>query len=72
MAKARQRAPSCYRKSRRQAGMVRLEVRVRREDGELVRWMVRAPVDLKRLLAEAPLDGVDHERERDLGRRVEL
>ena len=31
-----------------------------------------APVDLKALLAAAPLEGVDLERDRDMGRPIEL
>ena len=93
MSDARQRALARHRSRRQQAGVVRLEVQVRRDDVELVRGVVRAladptreaetrallrarigrpPVDLKRLLAEAPLEGVDLERERDKGRPVEL
>ena len=93
MSDAQQRALARHRGRRQQAGMVRLEVQVRRDDVELVRGIARAladptreaqtrallrervgqvPVDLKALLAAAPLEGVDLERERDLGRPVEL
>lgn len=93
MSDAQQRALARHRSRRQQAGMVRLEVQVRRDDVELVRGIARAladptreaqtrallrervgqvPVDLKALLATAPLDGVDLEREHDLGRPVEL
>ena len=93
MSDAQQRALARHRSRRQRAGMVRLEVQVRRDDVELVRGVVRAltdpareaetrallregvgrePVDLKALLAAAPLEGVDLERERDLGRPVEL
>ena len=34
--------------------------------------VTRAPADLKALLAAAPLEGVDLERDRDSGRPVEL
>ncbi|MGD9507491.1 MAG: hypothetical protein AB7I59_13580 [Geminicoccaceae bacterium] len=93
MSDAQQRALARHRSRRQRAGMVRLELQVRRDDVELVRGVARAladpareaetrtllrehvgrvPVDLKRLLAAAPLEGVDLERERDLGRPVEL
>ena len=93
MSDAQQRALARHRSRRQQAGMVRLEVQVRRDDVELVRGIARAladptreaqtrallrervgqvPVDLKALLATAPLDGVDLGREHDLGRPVEL
>lgn len=36
------------------------------------RFAPRPPVDLKALLASAPLDGIDLERRDDLGRDVEL
>ena len=75
-------------------GMVRLEVRVRKDDAALVRGVVRALADpdreaetrtllrerfgaaktrdLKALLAAAPLDGIQLDRDRDVGRDVEL
>lgn len=36
------------------------------------RFTPRLPVDLKSLLASAPLDGIDLERQGDLGRLVDL
>ncbi|MET0429704.1 MAG: hypothetical protein ABW026_14565, partial [Microvirga sp.] len=75
-------------------GFVRVEVRVRREDTNLLRAVARAlsdpgreaamrtllqaqlppepGIDLKALLAGAPLDGVDLTRPRDMGRAVDL
>jgi hypothetical protein len=93
MSDPQQRALGKYRSRRKQAGVVRLEVQVRRDDVELVRGVVRAladpareaqtrallrervaraPVELKSLLATAPMEGVDLERDRDPGRPVEL
>ena len=93
MSDAQQRALARHRSRLQQAGMVRPEVEVRRDDVELVRDIGReladptreaqtraslrervgqVPVDPKALLAAAPLKGVDLERERDLGRPVEL
>ena len=74
--------------------MVRLEVRVRKDDAALVRGVVCALADpdrqaetrillrerfgaaktrdLQALLAAAPLDGIEFDRDRDVGRDVEL
>jgi hypothetical protein len=73
--------------------MVRLEVRVRKEDAGLVRTVARAlddpdrrpeareklrqaagvagGVDVKALLASAPLAGIDLARDRDVARDIE-
>ncbi len=94
MANAQQKALSSYRRRLKQQGIVRLEVRVHKEDVSLVRDVVSALDDperanetrtllherlgtskttgLKALLASAPLEGVDLERDRDLGRELDL
>jgi hypothetical protein len=46
-------------------GFVRVEVNVRKEDANLIR-------DVAAALASAPLDGIDLDRSRDLGRGVDL
>jgi hypothetical protein len=76
----------------KRAGLVRVELKVRRRDAALLRRIARSLADpdegedlrrilkthaskrvgLKALLAMAPLEGVDLERPRDLGRKVEL
>lgn len=83
-----------HRERMTRAGMVRVELRVRKEDAPLLRDIARALRDpdreaktrallrqrfaerrgrgLKALLAAAPLEGIDLERARDVGRRVEL
>jgi hypothetical protein len=75
-------------------GLVRAEVKVRRQDAALVRRLAKVLVDpiqaqearailnqrfapppsqdLKALLAAAPLEGVDLERSRDVGREITL
>lgn len=69
MSDAQQRALARRRRRREQAGVVGLERQVRRDGVGLVRG---APVDLKALLAAAPLEGLDLECEREIGRPVEL
>lgn len=93
MSDKRKRAVADHRHRLRRRGMVRLEVRVRREDVDLVRNVVRAlddperapetrqtlratigpaaPVDIKALLASAPLEGIDLSRDRDIARDIE-
>jgi hypothetical protein len=78
----------------KQDGLVRVEVKVRKQDAALVRRVakvlgdpirakeVRAMLrlrfapppsqDLKALLAAAPLEGVDLERSRGVGRKIDL
>jgi len=94
MANAQQKALSSYRRRMKQQGIVRLEVRVRKDDAVLVRNVVNAlddPVQasdarallrerfgtgktsgLKALLAAAPLEGIDIDRDRDFGRELDL
>jgi hypothetical protein len=86
-------ALAAHRRRLKRRGMVRLEVRVRKEDAGLVRTVVRAlddpdrrpetrkklrqavgvagEVDIKALLASAPLEGIDLARDRDLARDIE-
>jgi hypothetical protein len=83
-----------HRRQMRQKGFVRLELRVRRDDAELLRGLARAladplrsdavrgalrreagtapHLDLKALLAMAPLEGIDLDRPIDPGREVDL
>ena len=94
MATAQHKALSSYRRRMKNQGIVRLEVRVHKDNVPLVRDVVSALEDpersaearallrerfgvgkakgLKALLAAAPLEGVDLERERDFGRDVDL
>jgi hypothetical protein len=94
MAPVRKNAVAKFRRRLKQRGVVRLEVRVRKDDAALVRGIVAALDDperesetrallreqfgmakaagLKALLAAAPLDGIDLDRQRDLGRDVDL
>jgi hypothetical protein len=93
MSNHHKKAVADHRRRLRQRGMIRLEVRVRREDADLVRNVVRAlddperapgtrrtlrasigsaaPVDIKTLLASAPLEGIDLSRDRDVARDIE-
>jgi hypothetical protein len=86
-------AVTLHRRRLKQRGLVRLEVRVRKEDAGLVRTVVRAlddperavetreklrqvvgsaaAVDVKALLASAPLEGIDLTRDRDAARDIE-
>lgn len=82
-----------FRNRQKRAGIVRVEVKVAKEDVPLVRSVAQALGDparqtdmrrlltaqmtppamsLKELLMSAPLDGVDLERPRDMGRDVDL
>lgn len=94
MSLAQKKAVMAHRRRMKRQGIVRLEVRVGKDDASLVRDVAAALVDprraaatrallreglgaprtvgLKALLAAAPLDGVTIERDRDLGRPVEL
>ena len=82
------------RSRKKQRGMVRVEVKARKEDAALLRSVARALADpargsdtrrllsarfggpdavgLKALLASAPLEGIELDRPRDLGRPVDL
>jgi hypothetical protein len=64
---------------------VRVEVNVRKEDAHLVRGLAVAlsnplretearllKIGLKALLSSAPLDGIELDRSRDLGRKTDL
>jgi len=94
MATAQKKALSNYRQRMKNQGIVRLEVRVHKDNVPLVRDVVSALEDperanearallrerfgvgkakgLKALLAAAPLAGIDLERDRDVGRDVDL
>ena len=94
MATAQKKALSNYRRRMKNQGIVRLEVRVRKDDVSLVRDVVSALEDpdqanearallrerfgagkskgLKALLAAAPLEGIELERDSDGGREVDL
>jgi hypothetical protein len=94
MSEARTTPLDKFRARQRRAGVVRVEVRVRKEDAALVRGIAKALADpaheaetrallkarfaaprsqgLKALLAAAPLEGIELERPRDLGRAVDL
>ena len=85
MSVARKKAVACYRRRLKRHGIIRLEVRVRKDDAPLVKGVVSALADpdreseahallrerfgagktkgLKALLAAAPFDGIDLERE---------
>lgn len=94
MTTAQRKALSNHRRRLKDQGIVRLEVRVHKDDVPLIRDVVSAledparaneartllrerlgaakPKGLKALLAAAPLDGIDLERVRDVGRDVDL
>lgn len=94
MPKSQRSALTKFRARQKRQGVVRVEVKVRREDAALVRRVAQTLLDpvrstearallkrqfneppargLKALLAAAPLDGIDLERVRDTGRKVDL
>jgi hypothetical protein len=94
VARGRKTALADHRRRMKRQGLVRVEVRVRREDASLVRRVAGALTDpahagearallrerfaltgqrdLKALLADAPLEGIDLGRSRDTGRDVDL
>ncbi len=94
MPKSQRSALTKFRARQKRQGVVRVEVKVHREDAALVRRVAHTLLDpvrstearallkrqfneplargLKGLLAAAPLDGIDLERVRDTGRKVDL
>ena len=94
MSTSQQKALAAHRRRLKRQGVVRLEVRVRKDDAPLVRGVASALADpdreaaarallrarfgvsrvkgLKALLAALPLDGIDLDRSRDLGRDIDL
>jgi hypothetical protein len=94
MQTAAKTAVARHRERKKREGLVRIEVRVRKEDAPLLRSVAGALVDpsraektrallrrriavstqknLKELLAAAPLEGIELERDDDWGRDVDL
>jgi hypothetical protein len=90
MPSEKKKAVAAHRRRMKRLGLIRVEVKVRKEDAPLVRSVASALTDprreretrtllrdrlgspralgLKALLAAAPLDGIDLERARDMGR----
>ncbi len=90
MPSEKKKAVAAHRRRMKRLGLIRVEVKVRKEDAPLVRSVASALTDprreretrtllrdrlgspralgLKELLAAAPLDGIDLERARDMGR----
>jgi hypothetical protein len=67
-------APRTHRRQAKQRGVVRVELRLREEDADLLRGVARAmqgSANFKELLASAPLEGVDLERAYDAFRTIE-
>lgn len=94
MPKSRQTPVEAFRQRQKRQGIVRLEVRVRKDDAALLRSIAQAlgdpgreaevrsllrarfvappPIGLKAILSSVPLDGIELERPRDVGRPVDL
>ena len=94
MITAQRKALSNHRQRMKSQGIVRLEVRVHKDNVPLIRDVVSVledperadearallrdrlgagkPKGLKALLAAAPLEGIDLERDHDIGRNVDL
>jgi hypothetical protein len=94
LSKASKASLTRHRRRMKEDGLVRVEVKVKKQDAALVRRVAKVlgdPVrgkearamlrqrlapppsqDLKALLAAAPLEGVDLERSREVGRRIDL
>ena len=94
MSKSSKASLTRHRRRMKQDGLVRVEVKVRKQDAALVRRVAKVlgdPIrakearamlrlrfappplhDLKALLAAAPLEGIDLERSRGVGREIDL